>query len=64
MHQRLHAALNRFAVAGSVASVSMGVASFVPEDGSYSDTLQRADRALYQAKELGKDQVIEALIGR
>lgn len=64
LHQLLHTALNRFAVAGSAASVSMGVASIVPEDGSYSDTLQRADRALYQAKELGKDQVIEALIGR
>ncbi len=64
LHQLLHAALNRFAVAGSAASVSMGVASIVAEDGSYSDTLRRADQALYQAKELGKDQVIEALIGR
>ena len=64
LHQLLHTALNRFAVAGSAASVSMGVASIVAEDGSYSDTLRRADQALYQAKELGKDQVIEALIGR
>lgn len=63
LHQLLQTALSRFVAAGSVASVSIGVASMVPEDGSFSGTLQRADRALYQAKKLGKNQVIEALTG-
>ena len=63
LHLLLQAALKRFASGGLVASVSMGVASMVPDDGSYSATLQRADRALYQAKGLGKNRVVEASAG-
>ena len=60
LHHLLCEALSRFAVTGVVTSVSIGVASMVAEDGSYADTLQRADRALYRAKGAGKNQVIEA----
>jgi diguanylate cyclase (GGDEF)-like protein len=40
-------------------SVSIGVAAMVPEpDGDFDRLLQRADAALYQAKERGRDQVM------
>jgi len=52
--------LNRFSVDGTVVSASIGVTTMVPEDQSYEHALKRADRALYQAKSLGKDRVVVA----
>jgi len=40
------------------ATASIGVTSIQITDKSYKDTLRRADRALYQAKENGRDQVV------
>lgn len=42
------------------ASVSVGVAVAVAPGGSLADTLARADRALYQAKDLGRNRVVLA----
>jgi diguanylate cyclase (GGDEF)-like protein len=38
-------------------TVSLGVAEAGPEDVSIQDTLKRADRALYRAKDRGRDRV-------
>lgn len=37
-------------------SISLGATCFAPGDVSFSDALSRADQALYEAKELGKDR--------
>ncbi len=50
--------LNRFSVGDVAATVSLGVATMLPEDRSYEDTIKRADTALYQAKARGKDRVV------
>jgi diguanylate cyclase (GGDEF)-like protein len=50
--------LNRFSVGDVTATVSLGVATMMPEDCSYEDTIRRADGALYQAKARGKDRVV------
>jgi len=50
--------LNRFSVGEVASTVSVGVATMLPEDRSYEDTIKRADGALYQAKALGKDTVV------
>jgi diguanylate cyclase (GGDEF)-like protein len=41
-------------------TISLGVALLQEEDGGYSDLLRRADRALYRAKEAGRDRVVLA----
>ena len=41
-------------------TVSLGVAQASPDDESIHDVLKRADRALYQAKERGRDRVVAA----
>ena len=38
-------------------TISIGVSTLIPEDRSYNDLLSRADRALYQAKKNGRNQV-------
>lgn len=38
-------------------STSIGLATILPEDLFYEDTLKRADRALYEAKGKGKNRV-------
>jgi diguanylate cyclase (GGDEF)-like protein/PAS domain S-box-containing protein len=38
-------------------TVSIGVASFSTDDKSFDELLSRADKALYQAKELGRNKV-------
>lgn len=50
--------LQKHAVNGLSATVSIGVATFEANDRSYEDTLKRADAALYQAKRDGKNRVI------
>jgi diguanylate cyclase (GGDEF)-like protein len=51
-------ALNRFSDSSIVTTVSIGVATMMPEDRSYEDTLKRADRALYEAKRCGRNRVV------
>lgn len=41
-------------------TVSIGVAQAGPEDNSFAAVLSRADRALYQAKEQGRNRVVSA----
>lgn len=43
---------------GPCVTVSIGVATSSPNDRGPQDLLQRADRALYQAKERGRAQVV------
>ena len=38
-------------------SVSVGVASRLPEDGTAQELVERADKALYEAKRMGRDRV-------
>lgn len=58
LHDRFREELSRFSVDGTVVTASIGVTTMVPEDRSYEDTLQRADRALYEAKSMGKDRIV------
>jgi len=41
-------------------TISIGVAALSPNDGNFSQLLQRADAALYEAKELGRDRTAVA----
>lgn len=43
---------------GAGVTASIGITAIGLEDGSFHDTLKRADRALYDAKGLGKDRVV------
>ena len=43
-----------------VPTASIGVASLTPDDRSFEQLLIRADRALYRAKESGRDRVVVA----
>lgn len=58
LHDRFREELSRFSVDGTVVTASIGVTTMMPEDRSYEDTLQRADRALYEAKSMGKDTIV------
>ena len=58
LHDRFREELSRFSVDGTVVTASIGVTTMVPEDRSYEDALQRADRALYEAKRMGKDRIV------
>ena len=60
LHDRFRKELSRFSVEGTVVTASIGVTTMVPEDRSYEDTLKRADRALYEAKSMGKDRIVSA----
>lgn len=42
-------------------TVSIGIAAYRPEDASVDDLIQRADRALYDAKRAGRNRVIAAI---
>ena len=39
-------------------TVSIGVAEVSPDDESFDDLLQRADKMLYKAKETGRNKVV------
>ncbi|MGP4958998.1 GGDEF domain-containing protein [Pseudomonas helleri] len=41
-----------------VVTASIGITSMVPEDTTHEDTLKRADRALYEAKKMGKNRIV------
>lgn len=58
LHDRFRKELNQFSVEGTIVTASIGVTTMLPEDRSYEDTLQRADRALYEAKSMGKDRIV------
>ncbi|MFC7287215.1 GGDEF domain-containing protein [Herminiimonas glaciei] len=60
LHDRFRQELNRFSVEDTVVTASIGVTTMMPEDRSYEDTLKRADRALYEAKSMGKDRIVPA----
>jgi len=40
-----------------VVTISLGVAGLIPQDQSFDQLFRRADKALYQAKKLGKNRV-------
>ena len=58
LHDCFRKELSRFSVEGIIVTASIGVTTMLPEDRSYEDTLQRADRALYEAKSMGKDRIV------
>jgi len=58
LHDCFRKELSRFSVDATVVTASIGVTTMVPEDRSYEDTPQRTDRALYEAKSMGKDRVV------
>jgi len=39
-------------------TVSLGIAGYRPKDEDASEILERADRALYEAKESGRDRSV------
>ncbi len=60
IHERFKAELIRFTADGVSVSASMGVVAIIPEDRSYEDSIKRADQALYQAKNGGRNMVVSA----
>ena len=60
LHECFRQELGRYSAEGVVVTASMGVTAIAAEDRSYEDTLKRADRALYDAKNLGKDRIVSA----
>jgi two-component system cell cycle response regulator len=54
------AELGRFSEGSTVVTASIGVTTIAAEDRSYEDALKRADRALYEAKSLGKNRIVAA----
>ena len=60
LHKQLREELSRFSVESTFATASIGIATMRPEDHCYEDTLKRADRALYEAKGMGKNRVVFA----
>ncbi|MCM0611262.1 diguanylate cyclase [Marinobacter sediminum] len=52
--------LTQFSIDGVAATASIGVATMLPSDRSYEDTLKRADGAMYEAKRMGKNRVVSA----
>src|SRR5690606_16015878 len=60
LHDCFREELSQFSVDGVVVTASMGVTAIAPEDRSYEDTIKRADQALYEAKNGGKDRIVSA----
>ena len=57
LHVSFNRALSALAEDGLLATISVGMTGIKADDFSYQDTLKRADKALYQAKEQGKNQL-------
>ena len=57
---RVAVSAHRFNFDGATTSitVTLGVSQFAPSDQSYEEVLIRVDRALYQGKERGRNQVV------
>jgi diguanylate cyclase (GGDEF)-like protein len=49
--------------ANEMITISIGVSAFIAEDGIAQDAVKRADKALYQAKALGKNRAVLLLSG-
>ena len=63
--ERIRAAVARTTVSRSTLSCSAGVATAAGGEATYLDVLELADRALYQAKRLGRDRtVVSSAAGR
>lgn len=60
LHERIREELRQFSVEDTSVTASIGVTTMLTTDRSYEDTLKRADRALYDAKSLGKDRIVLA----
>ncbi|PXX48636.1 MULTISPECIES: GGDEF domain-containing protein [Aquitalea] len=60
IHELSRKQLSRFLVDDAVVTVSMGITTIMQEDRSYEDAIRRADLALYQAKNGGKNRIIPA----
>lgn len=60
IHEHSRKALNRFSANNLLVTVSIGVTTILPGDRSYEDTIQRADLALYEAKNGGGNRIITA----
>ncbi|MFC6053180.1 GGDEF domain-containing protein [Acinetobacter portensis] len=60
IHDRTRKELSQFSVDDELVTASIGVTTILPEDRSYKDTLKRADIALYEAKNKGKDRIVAA----
>lgn len=58
IHDRTRKELSQFSVDDELVTASIGVTTILPEDLSYKDTLKRADIALYEAKNKGKDRIV------
>ncbi|MCG9713698.1 GGDEF domain-containing protein [Shewanella insulae] len=58
LHRSFNLALSALADDELLATISMGMTGISAGDTSYQDTLKRADKALYQAKANGKNQLI------
>ncbi|TVP15204.1 GGDEF domain-containing protein [Shewanella sp. KCT] len=57
LHQSFNHALSALAEDELLATISLGMTGIKAGDTSYQDTLRRADMALYQAKDQGKNQL-------
>ena len=55
--ERLRAGLRALRIVGQTVTVSIGVAHSTPDDATFEQVLDRADGALYAAKEAGRDRV-------
>lgn len=60
LHDRFRQELSQFSVDGIAITASMGVTSIGPKDCTYEDSIIRADQALYQAKNSGRDRIVTA----
>lgn len=60
IHDCTRKELSQFSVDDELVTASIGVTTILPEDRSYKDTLKRADIALYEAKNKGKDRIVAA----